>query len=307
MGSSKNLLSQIHAGNFKALARAISLVENDSVGGEELLLQLKINYNIPVIGFTGPPGAGKSSLVNALLRKLSFNGNRVAVIAVDPTSPFNFGSLLGDRIRLGEHFNNENIFIRSLATRGALGGLTDKIIEVIDLLRSANFDYIIIETVGVGQSEVEIAGLADTTVVVLVPESGDEVQIMKAGLIEIADVFVVNKADRPDVDRFVKGLSIMVHEKLNNQWQIPVIKTIAINGDGVDELIQQLQNHFSISNQNNRKSLLITEKVIQIILKYKTRHINREQLLIDIKKEMDKENFNLYQFVLTKMIEEKNL
>ncbi len=303
MNDPENLLSQIQIGNYKALARAISLVENDSEVGHQLLHQLKINYQIPVIGFTGPPGAGKSSLVNVLLKKLSAQGEKIAVIAVDPTSPFNFGSLLGDRIRLSEHFNDENIFIRSLATRGALGGLTEKIIEVTDLLRAANFDFIIIETVGVGQSEVEIAGLADTTVVVLVPEAGDEVQTMKAGLMEIADLFVVNKADRTDANRFAKNLELLVHEKSDSDWQIPVIKTIAIKGEGVDELIQQIQNHFADTNHNDRKNLLMAEKAIQLIVKHKTKHINREQLLIDIKTEMNNKNFNLYQFVSRKTIE----
>lgn len=225
------------------------------------------------------------------------------MIAVDPTSPFNFGSLLGDRIRLSEHFNDENIFIRSLATRGALGGLTEKIIEVTDLLRAANFDFIIIETVGVGQSEVEIAGLADTTVVVLVPEAGDEVQTMKAGLMEIADIFVVNKADRADANRFVKNLELLVLEKSDNEWQIPVIKTTAIKGEGVDELIQQIQNHFAGANHNDRKNLLMAEKALQLIINHKTKHINRELLLMDIKNEMKNKNFNLYQFVSGKIAE----
>ncbi len=303
MNQSENLLTQIEKRNYKAIARAISLVENNSEIGYQLLNQLKINYNIPVIGFTGPPGAGKSSLVNSLLKKLSALGQKIAVIAVDPTSPFNFGSLLGDRIRLSEHFNDENIFIRSLATRGALGGLTEKIIEVTDLLRSANFDYIIIETVGVGQSEVEIAGLADTTVVVLVPEAGDEVQTMKAGLMEIADIFVVNKADRADADRFVKNLEILVHEKPASSWQIPVIKTIAIKNEGVDDLILTIKKHFSTNNINDRKNLLMTEKAMRLIINHKIKHIDRIQLLNDIKKEMQNNNFNLYQFVLKKVKE----
>lgn len=154
---------------------------------------------------------------------------------------------------MSEHFNDENIFIRSIATRGALGGLSDKIIEVTDVLRSAPFDLVIIETVGVGQSEVEIAGLADTTIVVLVPEAGDEVQTMKAGLMEIADIFVVNKADRDGVDKFIQNISILVHEKEINGWQIPVVKTIATKNEGVDELIEKINlNQFS-GAQNDRK------------------------------------------------------
>lgn len=301
MNQPENLSAQIQSGKFKALARAISLVENDAETGQQLLLQLKINHQIPVVGFTGPPGAGKSSLVNSLLKKLSADGKKTAVVAIDPTSPFNFGSLLGDRIRLSEHFNDENIFIRSLATRGALGGLTDKIIELIDVLRASVFDYIIIETVGVGQSEVEIAGLADTTIVVLVPEAGDEVQTMKAGLMEIADIFVVNKADRDSADRFAKNISLLVHEKEKSDWIIPVVKTIALQNEGTDELIQQIQNHLSSPHQNERKVLLMADKAMQLIIKEKTKHINRVELLGNLKKEMKNKNFNLYLFVQNRL------
>jgi len=297
MKQQSGLLTQIKYGDFKALARVISLVENNTEEGQQLLQQLKINHKVAVIGFTGPPGAGKSSLVNSLLKNFSAEEKKIAVIAIDPTSPFNFGSLLGDRIRLSEHFNDENIFIRSLATRGALGGLTDKIIEVIDVLRSSFFDYIIIETVGVGQSEVEIAGLADTTVVILVPEAGDDVQTMKAGLMEIADIFVVNKADRDSADKFAKNISALVHEKEKSNWIIPVIKTIALRNEGVDELLNQIQNHISSLHQNERKVILMADKAIQLIIKEKTKEISRADLLNDLKKEMLSENFNLYQFV----------
>ena len=169
-------------GDRKALARAITIVENDQDGYRELLLALPAGNKVPITGITGPPGAGKSTLINALLRQLTDAGKKVAVIAVDPTSPFNYGSLLGDRLRMSEHFTNPNVFIRSLATRGSLGGLSEKIIEIVDVMRVADFDMILVETVGVGQSEVEIAGLDDTTIVVVVPESGDEVQTLKSGI-----------------------------------------------------------------------------------------------------------------------------
>src|SRR3954469_17715443 len=204
--SAASNFTQPNCHDFKSVARALTVVENDLPGADDLLRGLNLDSKAPVIGITGPPGAGKSTLVNALISELCADNQKVAVLAIDPTSPFNFGSLLGDRIRMATHFNHPNVFIRSLATRGSLGGLSARTIEMTDLLRAAGFDYIIIETVGVGQSEIEIAGLADTTVVVMVPGSGDEVQIMKAGLMEIADIFVVNKSDYPGADLFMKDL-----------------------------------------------------------------------------------------------------
>ncbi|WP_315818704.1 methylmalonyl Co-A mutase-associated GTPase MeaB [Paraflavitalea speifideaquila] len=198
------MLRGIRQQAVKEIARGISLVENEAAGYEELLLSLPVLHDTKIIGITGPPGAGKSTLVDALIGTVSKDGKKVGVLCVDPSSPFNLGALLGDRIRMSEWYNDPNVFIRSLATRGSLGGLHPKIIEITELLKAADFDYIIVETVGVGQSEIEIAGLADVTVVVMVPEAGDEVQTMKAGLMEIADIFVVNKADRPDANQFVK-------------------------------------------------------------------------------------------------------
>lgn len=177
---------------------------------------------------------------------------------VDPSSPFNLGALLGDRLRMSTHFTNENLFIRSVASRGSLGGLSDKIIEVVEVMRSYAFDYIFIETVGVGQSEVEIAGLADTTVVVLVPESGDSVQAMKAGLMEIADVFVINKADRADAEALANSLSHQLH--ISGRENIPVLKTVAVEAKGVKELLAEISSRKESPENTNRKSILLTEK-----------------------------------------------
>jgi LAO/AO transport system kinase len=206
MDQQQELITGITTGNFRILARALTLVENDIEPAAELLKSLKIRQNMPVIGITGPPGAGKSTLVNAIANQLVLNGKKIAILAVDPTSPFNFGSLLGDRIRMAQQFNNPNVYIRSIATRGALGGVSVKTLEMLDVLRASVFDLIIIETVGVGQSELEIAGLADLTAVVLVPESGDEIQNIKSGLMEIAQAFIVNKADRDGASTFANNL-----------------------------------------------------------------------------------------------------
>src|SRR5688572_12291594 len=203
MSNPETLIDNLQKGDVRSLARCISIVENEAEGYEELLRSLPVDHDIPVIGITGPPGAGKSTIVNALISELNKEGKKIGIVAIDPTSPFNYGSLLGDRIRMSEHFLNEHVFIRSLATRGSLGGLSAKTIEITDVMKAFPFDYIIVETVGVGQSEVEIVGLADTTIVVLVPEAGDEIQGIKSGIMEIADIFVVNKADRDGADQFV--------------------------------------------------------------------------------------------------------
>lgn len=292
------LLERLLSGDVRALARSISLVENEAPGYEQLLESLPERPGTRVVGITGPPGAGKSTLVNALISALLNRQQRVAVIAVDPSSPFNFGALLGDRIRMANHFSDPNVFIRSMASRGALGGLSPKILEVADVIRAAGFDYLFIETVGVGQSEVEIAGIADTTVVVVVPEAGDEIQTMKAGLMEIASVFAVNKADRPKADEFVRNLRLLAHSRRSADWETPVVKTVALRDEGIEELVRALDAHRDHIHENReRKSLLLAEKAWQLIQYKRMRQVDRQGLLAEIRSQMDAPGFNLYRIV----------
>lgn len=280
--------------DYKTLARTISLVENEAEGFENILQQLQPKP-IPIIGFTGPPGAGKSTLLNAVVEVLLAEGKKIGMILVDPSSPFNFGALLGDRLRLAAHFTHPNLFIRSLASRGSLGGLSDKIIEVSEVMMSYPFDYIFIETVGVGQSEVEIAGLADITVVILVPESGDSVQAMKAGLMEIADIFVINKADRADADLLANSLSHQL--RMNGKAGIPILKTVATESKGIIELLEAITGIYQTNKNPERKQMLMAEKALRIIAKIKMKEIKTDILKEQLANEMQRENFNLYTFV----------
>ncbi|OIR05028.1 putative GTPase [mine drainage metagenome] len=287
----QQLLKEIQQGNVKALARTISLVENEFENYFELLQQLPAS-STKIIGITGPPGAGKSTLTDALIGEMIAQQKKVGVLCVDPSSPFNLGALLGDRIRMSEWYNHPDVFIRSLATRGSLGGLHPKILEITDLMKAANFDFIIIETVGVGQSEVEIAGLADATVVVVVPEAGDEVQTMKAGLMEIADIFVVNKSDRPDADIFVKNLRTILTPAHKNG--IAVVKTIASQKEGVKELFEKINEHLKVASAPERKNVLMAERAFHLIEQYRMKDISKEQL----QKEIESKRYtNLYQFI----------
>ena len=293
----KQLLGQVKAGNFGALARGITIVENGLDGYQELLVNLNESRHARVIGVTGPPGAGKSTLVNALLHHWLKENKKIAVIAVDPSSPFNYGALLGDRIRMSDFYTNPNIFIRSLATRGALGGLNSKIIEITDLVKEAPFDLVLVETVGVGQSEVEIAGLADCTVVVLVPEAGDEVQTLKAGIMEIANIFVVNKADRADAEGLYRNLRVLAHEKAHDARETPVIKAVATENKGVDELAVEIMKILEAQNEISDKHLhLMTEKSWQLIQAQRMKDINHDHLKKEMALAIKKDNFNLYAF-----------
>lgn len=291
MNTHLSILSEVKKGNYKVLARTLTLVENDIKPANSILRDLDSKANVPVLGITGPPGAGKSTLVNAVTDHLVGEGKRIAILAIDPTSPFNFGSLLGDRIRMAGQFNNPNVFIRSLATRGALGGISAKTIEMVDVLKAANFDLIIVETVGVGQSEVEIAGLADKTVVVLVPESGDEVQNIKSGLMEIADCFVINKADREGADTFANNLKKIVHQGVKT---IPILKTVADKNIGIGELCKWIIKPEVFDD--NRKTFLFAEKVWKLMQHQKMQHIDKKRLREKVQAALKQDGFNIYRF-----------
>jgi len=296
----QQLLDQIQQGDAKALARCISLIENEQPGYEELLKSLPTSA-AKIIGITGPPGAGKSTLVDSLIGLLISQKKKVAVLCVDPSSPFNLGALLGDRIRMSDWYTHPDVFIRSLATRGSMGGLHPKIIEIADLMKAFHFDHIIIETVGVGQSEIEIAGLADVTVVVVVPEAGDEVQTMKAGLMEIADVFVVNKADRPESDLLLKNLRLMVATAFSNHFnEVPVFKTHASQKEGVKELLDIILHQLQKAHLTDKKFWLLAERAYYLIEQKRMKGIDKAILKKEIEAGWSKSNFNLYKFIADK-------
>ncbi|MFN4864113.1 MAG: methylmalonyl Co-A mutase-associated GTPase MeaB [Bacteroidota bacterium] len=282
-------------GHERAIARAISWVENQHPGALELLEQLQ--GRSPIIGITGPPGAGKSSLVNALALHWSAQNLRTAIVAVDPSSPFNLGSLLGDRLRMPGLFLDPKVYIRSVSARGSLGGLCASIIEICDVLKQARFDHIIVETVGVGQSEIEIAGIADTTVVVTVPESGDEVQTLKSGIMEIADIFVVNKSDREGADAFANHLKKLAHYRMGDgAWEAPVVNTVAMEGTGIQALSEAIISHQTQGISNQRKLHLLAEKAYRLIQRNRMQDISLSDLRNQIAENQTTEEFNLYRF-----------
>jgi LAO/AO transport system kinase len=239
------LKESIQAGRFRALGRAVTMVEEGDPRAERLLADLyPTTGQARIIGVTGSPGAGKSTLVDVLARHYRSDGLRVGIICVDPTSPFSGGAILGDRVRMQGHYLDRNVFIRSMATRGFLGGLARATNDVVDLLDAAGFDIVLVETVGVGQDEVEVIRTVQTNVVVLVPGMGDDIQAIKAGIMEIGDVFVVNKADRPDADRTVmevKSMMALVEE--HGDWIPPIVKTVALQGEGIAELAGAIETH----------------------------------------------------------------
>ena len=248
----RTLAERLLDGDRRALARAISLVENDRPEGWELVKEVYPHTGqAAVVGFTGPPGVGKSTLIGALTKARREAGRTVGVLSIDPSSPFTQGALLGDRIRLSEHFLDQGVFIRSMANRGALGGLSEAALQAALLLDAAGREDVFVETVGVGQAEIDIIDHADTIVLVLMPGSGDSIQALKAGVMEIPDVIVINKADHPLTDtmvREIRGVLSLANldstpEQARARWRVPIVKTEASRGTGIDELVERLDEH----------------------------------------------------------------
>ncbi len=252
----KQLIEKARTGDQASLARLISRIEHRNQETKKIVeLLYPYTGNAQVWGITGPPGAGKSTTVDCLVVKLREAGKKVAVVAVDPSSPFSGGAILGDRIRMQRHTSDSQVYIRSLGTRGRHGGLSHSTKEVVLALDAAKFDVILVETAGVGQTELDILKLAQSVIVVLVPESGDSIQMMKAGLMEIADVFSVNKSDRPEADKLMRELTVSIgmnpHDE--NSWMIPVCKTEANRNVGIDELMGEIQKHQDYLNRSGKR------------------------------------------------------
>src|ERR1700716_257521 len=240
----ETLAERLLSGDKRALARAISLVENDDPEGWELVRQVYPHTGrAAVLGFTGPPGVGKSTLLGALTKLERERGRTVAVLSIDPSSPFTHGALLGDRIRLAEHFLDAGVFIRSMANRGALGGLSEASLQAALLMDASGKEAIFLETVGVGQAEVDIIDHADTVVLVLMPGSGDSIQALKAGVMEIPDIIVVNKSDHPLTDTMVREIKGVLALGPQKGWRIPIVKTEAARGQGVEDLLERIAAH----------------------------------------------------------------
>ncbi len=274
MTDPKSLRDALLAGRFRALGQAITLAEREDPAAELLLAELyPATGRARIVGITGSPGSGKSTLVAALAKHYRKQQKRVGIVAVDPTSPFSGGAILGDRIRMAELYTDRGVFIRSMATRGFLGGLAKATNDVVDILDASGFDIVLVETVGVGQDEIEIIRTVQTNVVVLVPGMGDDIQAIKAGIMEIGDIFVVNKADRPGADKTVTEVMMMMSlVEGHGDWVPPIVKTVASLGKGIDELDAAIQKHYeylAASGELERRNRERVRIRIETLLKQK--------------------------------------
>ena len=276
-GATESLAERLLAGDRRALARGISLVENDDPEGWALVKEVYPQTGrAAVIGFTGPPGAGKSTLLGALIKLERARERTVAVLSIDPTSPFTQGALLGDRIRLTDHFLDPGVFIRSMANRGALGGLSEAALQAALLMDAAGKDDVFLETVGVGQAEVDIIDHADTIVLVLMPGSGDSIQALKAGVMEIPDVIVINKADHPLTDTMMREIKNVLALGPHDGWRVPILKTEAVRGEGVEELAEKLAEHRAYVEAEGTLSERRRRNLLNEVLALATYRMRRE-------------------------------
>jgi LAO/AO transport system kinase len=273
----QTLAERLLAGDKRALARAISLVENDDPEGWELVREVYPRTGkATVLGFTGPPGGGKSTLLGALTKLERARGKTVAVLSIDPSSPFTQGALLGDRIRLSDHFLDPGVFIRSMANRGALGGLSEAALQAALLMDASGRDVVLIETVGVGQAEVDIIDHADTVVLVLMPGSGDSIQALKAGVMEIPDVIVVNKADHPLTDTMIREIKGVLALGPRDGWEVPIVRTEAVRGEGIEELADKLDEHHAYIEAEGSLSERRRRNLMNEVLAIATSRMRRE-------------------------------
>lgn len=275
-----NMVERVVAGEKLAVSRSISWIENESPDAELLIKELYSHTGrAQIIGITGPPGAGKSTMTDKLIKAYRGKGKRVGVVAIDPTSPYSGGAILGDRIRMMDVSMEEGVFIRSMATRGSLGGLSAKTADAVKVLDAAGYEVIIIETVGVGQSEVDIVKNADTTLVVVVPGLGDDIQAIKAGILEIGDIFVINKADREGADRLHVEIEMMLD--LNSEksdWRPPIAQTIASKDQGISDVVQMIEDHTAYLKESGQLKIRREERVESEFLAMLTDGLQRKVL-----------------------------